>query len=147
MKKITILLVGILCLGACKKSSDSLPVTSASLSGTWVRQYAVTTLYTNGAPTKTTDTSFNTTGNSLSNLNLYIYFSSDLSGTYLEPGINGIPFTYAITGRQLILNFGNATDLQTNYTIKSVTSTHLELVDGTATGNETVYDITYLKNQ
>jgi hypothetical protein len=147
MRNFIILLCAILCFTACKKSSNKLPITPASLSGTWVRQSATTTFYTNSVLTNTSTSTFYSTTNALNPPNLTIYFATDLSGIYSEPSVIGVPFTYVISGDQLTLDFGNSTDLPTNFTVKSVTNTQLELVDGTSSGNGTVYDITYLKNQ
>ena len=125
-----------------------MPITAASLAGTWIRQSVITMIYTNGKLTHTNDTTYNTTGNNLSNPNIAYYFNVNLSGTFLQPGLNGLLFSYVISGNQLNLDFGTVTDLASNFTIKSVTKTQLELADGaTPSGNGTVYDVTYLKEQ
>jgi hypothetical protein len=147
MKNLTILLCAILCFTACKKSSNKLPVTPATLSGTWVRQSATANTYTNGVLTNSVTTTYYSTTNARNEPNLSIYFAANLSGTYFEPGLAGLPFTYVIAGDQLNLNYGIIADLVSNYTVKSVTNTQLELVDGTPGGNTTVFDVTYLKNQ
>ena len=147
MKNLSILLCAILCFTACKKGSNKLPVTAASLSGTWVRQSATANTYTNGVLTNSKTTTYYSTTNALNAPNVSIYFAANLSGTYFEPGLAGLPFTYVVTGDQLNLDYGNVADMVGSYTIKSVTNTQLELVDGTPGGNTTVFDVTYLKNQ
>jgi hypothetical protein len=147
MRNFTILLCTILCFTACKKSSNKLPITASTLSGTWVRQSATTKTYSNGVLTNTSTNSSYITANAANPPDLVIYFATNLSGTYSEPSIAGIPFNYTISGDQLNLDFGNATDLPTNFTVKSLTNTQLELVDGSSSGSGMVHDITYLKNQ
>jgi hypothetical protein len=147
MRNLTILLCAILCFTACKKSSNKLTITPATLSGKWVRQSATANTYTNGVLTNSVTTTYYSTTNALNAPNLSIYFAANLSGTYFEPGLAGLPFTYVIAGDQLNLNYGIIADLVSNYTVKSVTNTQLELVDGTPGGNTTVFDVTYLKNQ
>jgi hypothetical protein len=147
MRNLTTLLCAILCFTACKKSSNKLPITPATLSGTWVRQSATANTYTNGVLTNSVTTTYYSTTNARNEPNLSIYFAANLSGTYFEPGLAGLPFTYVIAGDQLNLNYGIIADLVSNYIVKSVTNTQLELVDGTPGGNTTVFDVTYLKNQ
>jgi len=146
MRNLTILLCIILCLNACKKSSDKLPVTPASLSGSWVRQSATAMTYTNGVLTNTSTTTYTSTTNGANPPNLSIYFAANLSGTYTEPGLNGVFFTYILSGNQINLNYGNVTDLPISFAIKNLTNTQLELIDGASSGNGVVYDVTYLKN-
>ena len=147
MRNLSILLLVILCLSACKKGSNNLPITPASLSGRWIRQSSTSMTYTNGKLTNTATVTFNTTGNSFTNPNIAIYFSAQNIGTYLQPGLSGVPFTYVISGSQLTIDFGSYdTNIPSRYTIKSVTSTQLELVDGTSYGDGTVNDTVYLKD-
>jgi hypothetical protein len=151
LKKLLTLLFVIICFNACKKSSNNLPATASSLSGHWAQQSASIMTYTNGKLTNTRDTTFNTTGTSLSNLDIYVYFNIDLSGVYSEPGFNGFGLTYIISGDQLTYTFeGNSntnapTGVPTSYTIKKLTSTQLELVDGTPSGTGQVDDVVYTK--
>jgi len=145
MRKLSIVLCAILCLGACKKSADNVLVTPALLSGTWLLQTGITTTYTNGALSNTTKIVNNTTDPGFGNPIVALYFSTNLSGTYMPPGLAGDPFTYTINGDQLTYNYGAATDLTTNFTVKALTSTQLELVDGSSVNNGTVHDNTYVK--
>jgi hypothetical protein len=145
MRKLLALLCALLCLNACKKNADSVPVTPALLSGTWLVQTAITMTYTNGMLSNTTKIVNNTTDPGFGNPIVALYFSTNLSGTYLPPGLAGVPFTYTINGDQLTYNYGDATDLTTNFTVKSLTNTQLELVDGSPSGNGAVHDNIYVK--
>jgi hypothetical protein len=146
MRNLLTLLCIFICLAACKKSSNNLPVTVASLSGRWVRESATTITYQNSVQTNSSTTAYPSTTNAANPPNLVIAFITDLSGTYSEPNDASVSFSYIITGNQLSLDYGLSTDLPTGFTVKSLTSTHLELVNGSSTGDGTVYDVTYFKN-
>jgi hypothetical protein len=151
MRNLLILLCIILCLNACTKDSNNLKaqsnltITPDALSGRWLLQTSTTKSYTNGVLTDSTSFTNNTTNVGFGNPVLAINFNDNLSGTYLQPGIDGSPFTYVISGNQMTYNYGSNVNLPTTFTIKSFTKTQLELIDGTAAANGKVHDNIYIK--
>jgi hypothetical protein len=139
----------IVCLAACKRSSNNLPITPVSLSSQWIRQSSTAMTYTDGKLTNTTSTTFDTNNVGFGNPNIVISFTNNLTGVYSEPGINGFGFNYVISGTQLTYTFDSNANapitLPTSYTIKKLTSTQLELENGTSAGNGEIVDVVYLK--
>jgi hypothetical protein len=145
MRNLLILLCIILGLSACTKNSVNLAVAPDALLGKWLLQTSTTKSYTNGVLTDSTSFTNNTTNVGFGNPVMAINFNDNLSGTYLQPGLNGIPFTYLISGNQMTYNYGSNVDLPTLFTIKLLTKTQLELIDGTASTNGILHDNIYIK--
>jgi len=151
MKNLSILLCIVLCLSACKKSENNLPITPASLTGDWWPQTSTSTTYKNGVLSSTSTHTFTSGGNSLTNPELSLEFNDNLSGTYQQPDILGFPFTYTISGNHLSWTFSNdefsqaEKGIPTSFTIKTLTNSKLELVYGTAYGDGTAFDDVYTR--
>jgi len=149
MRNLLAFLCVAVCMTAKKESPDNLPIPQVSLASRWIRQSLTDMTYTNGKLTNTTNIKFNTNDVGFGGPNIVITFNSDLTGVYSEPGINGVGFTYVLSGSQLNCTFNSnpnaPKNLPANYTIKKLTSTQLELQNGTSTGNGDIVDVVYLR--
>ena len=134
------LLIGFL-LSSCSKNGNNLPITPASLAGTWILQTATDKTYTNNVLASTTIR--NADGSSIT-FNALSYGSWQQQSQYIQ---SSQPFSFSISGNVIDYNYKiSDIDYNSYATVKILTSTKLELfktIDGTPTNYTS--DIIYTK--